>query len=320
MTNAESKTDTTDAPVHDSNDIVLECKDVCHWFGEKRVLNNVNLKIGRGQIVALVGPSGSGKSTLLRAILGTHPPKSGAVLMDGVPFRKPHRDRGIVYQRYSLFPFLTAEENVAFGPTLDQTSIPFRLFQFPKWNARRKELLAEAGELLDRVGLSSAKKQYPSELSGGMCQRVAIAQALIMKPKLLLLDEPFGALDEATRESLQLMLLHLYEENLIARKEGKPEPHTILMVTHELNEALYVSDRILGLSQYHQEGSEGATIVYDKPAPIFKPHEEKDLAQFEKQKEALLKSVFSEDHIQHHTEFVSFWEEVAEARESELAS
>lgn len=301
-------------PDNDAQDIVLECRGVSHWFGEKKVLGDVNLTIGRGQIVALVGPSGSGKSTLLRAILGTHPPKSGQVLMNGVSYRAPHRNRGIVYQRYSLFPFLTAEENVAFGLQLDETSIPFRLFQFSKWRGIRREHLEKAGALLDRVGLGKAKKQYPSELSGGMCQRVAIAQALIMRPKILLLDEPFGALDEATRESLQLMLLHLYEENLIARAAGNPEPHTILMVTHELNEALYVSDRILGLSQYHHEGSEGATIVYDKPAPIFRPGEAKDIAQFEAQKDVLLKSVFSEDVVQHHSEFVSFWSEVAEQR------
>ncbi|MEM8736816.1 MAG: ATP-binding cassette domain-containing protein, partial [Planctomycetota bacterium] len=291
----------------DTDDIVLECRDVSHAFGTKKVLNGVNLKIGRGQIVALVGPSGSGKSTLLRAILGTHPPNDGQLLMNGKPYREPHRDRGIVYQRYSLFPFLTAEENVAFGPMLDQTSIPFRLFQFPKWRAQRKDLLEQAGKLLDRVGLSNAKHQYPSQLSGGMCQRVAIAQALIMRPKLLLLDEPFGALDEATRESLQLMLLQLYEENTRAREAGLPEPHTILIVTHELNEALYVSDRILGLSQYHHDGIDGATIVYDKPAPIFKPHEEKDLALFQQQKEVLLQAVFSEDDLQHHSEFVSYW-------------
>ena len=299
---------------NDSKDIVLECQNVGHSFGSKKVLGDVNLEIGRGQIVALVGPSGSGKSTLLRAILGTHPANTGQVLMDGRPYRNAHRDRGIVYQRYSLFPFLTAEENVAFGPMLDQTSIPFRLFQFLKWKSIRKENLKAAGELLERVGLGAAKKQYPSELSGGMCQRVAIAQALIMRPKILLLDEPFGALDEATRESLQEMLLHLYQENLDARNKGEPEPHTILMVTHELNEALYVSDRILGLSQYHQGGSEGATIVYDKPAPVFKPNEPKDLVLFNEQKEILLKAVFDEDTIQHHSEFVSFWSEVSQAR------
>ncbi len=290
-------------------DVVLECNDLSHWFGKKKVLNKVNLQIGRGQIVALVGPSGSGKSTLLRAILGTHPPRSGEVLMDGVPYRSPHRDRGIVYQRYSLFPFLTAEENVAFGLKLDHTTLSYRVFNYLKWRKQRAEQIEEAGKFLDRVGLGAAKGQYPSELSGGMCQRVAIAQALIMRPKLLLLDEPFGALDEATRESLQLMLLQLYEENLQAKEKGELAPHTILIVTHELNEAVYVSDRVLGLSQYHHEGQDGATIVYDKPAPIYRPHEPKDVAHFNEQKEVLLKTVFSEDHIQHHSEYVSFWED-----------
>lgn len=307
-------TATSDELSQDGNDIVLECRDVQQWFGDNRVLGGVNLKIGRGQICALVGPSGSGKSTLLRAILGTHPPKAGQVMMDGVACLKPDRNRGIVYQRYSLFPFLTAEENVAFGLTLDETSIAERLFKYFSFRKTKADYIRRAGELLDRVGLGHAKKKYPAEMSGGMCQRVAIAQALIMRPKLLLLDEPFGALDEATRESLQLMLLHLYEENLQARTAGKPEPHTVLIVTHELNEALYVSDRILGLSQYHTDGAGGAKIVYDKPAPIFRPNEEKDVTKFNEQKEGLLRSVFSEDHIQHHSEFVSFWSEVAEAR------
>ncbi len=290
-------------------DIVLECRGVSHWFGKKKVLKDVNLQIGRGQIVALVGPSGSGKSTLLRAILGTHPPCAGEVMMDGVPFRSPHRDRGIVYQRYSLFPFLTAEENVAFGLMLDQTSLAHRCFNFFKWRKLRAAHIEQAGKFLDRVGLGAAKGQYPSELSGGMCQRVAIAQALIMRPKLLLLDEPFGALDEATRESLQLMLLQLYEENVEAKQRGEPAPHTILIVTHELNEAIYVSNRVLGLSQYHTDGKDGATIVYDKPAPIYRPNEPKDVSRFIDQKEELLKSVFSEKHIQRHSDFVSFWDE-----------
>ena len=106
---------------------------------------------------------------------------------------------------------------------------------------------------------------------------MAIAQALIMKPKILLLDEPFGALDEATREELQLMLLNLYQENLAGQeRKGEPPPHTILIVTHELNEALYVADRVVGLSQYHREGSQGATIVYDKAAPVFHPTDPKE--------------------------------------------
>ena len=295
--------------VASSQDIVLECRNLGHWFGAKKVLNKVNLRISRGQIVALVGPSGSGKSTLLRAILGTHPPRAGEVLMDGQAYRKPHRDRGIVYQRYSLFPFLTAERNVAFGPKLDKTSLLFRCGKFWEWWRIRQQHRAEAGELLERVGLGAARHQYPAELSGGMQQRVAIAQALIMRPKLLLLDEPFGALDEATREDLQLMLLQLYQENVEARERGEAPPYTILIVTHELTEALYVSDRVLGLSQYHEGGTDGATIVYDKAAPVYRPNQPKEISDFFEQKEELLRAVFDEQHIQHHTEFVTFWEQ-----------
>ncbi|MEZ6087319.1 MAG: ABC transporter ATP-binding protein [Pirellulaceae bacterium] len=293
--------------VADSNDVVLECRGLGHSFGKKKVLNDINLSIGRGQIVALVGPSGSGKSTLLRAILGTHPAKQGETLMDGKPYREPSRDRGIVYQKYSLFSFLTCEQNVAFGLKLDATSAHYRFFQFWKWRELRKQHLAAARELLEDVGLGEVENQYPEELSGGMRQRVAIAQALIMRPKLLLLDEPFGALDEATREELQLMLLNLYAENQAARRAGQTPPYTILIVTHELNEAIYVSDRVLGLSQYHQDGKEGATIVYDKAAPVYEPHSPKDVNAFVSQREELLRAVFSNQYIQHHSEYVTFW-------------
>ncbi len=290
-------------------DIVFACQNVSHWFGNKKVLFEVNLRVARGQIVALVGPSGSGKSTLLRAILGTHPPCAGDVLMEGQAYRRPHRDRGIVYQRYALYPFLTAEENVALGLMLDQTSLPFRCFKFWEWRKLRRRHLEEAVAWLERLGLAGACRQYPNELSGGMRQRVAIAQALIMRPKLLLLDEPFGALDEATREDLQLMLLHLYEDNLEHLAANKPPPYTILIVTHELNEALYVSDRVIGLSQYHTAGEQGATIVYDKVAPVFRPEDPKEVSRFLNQRNELLKTVFDEEYVQHHQEFVSFWEQ-----------
>jgi NitT/TauT family transport system ATP-binding protein len=146
-------------------------------------------------------------------------------------------------------------------------------------------------------------------MSGGMRQRVAIAQALILKPKILLLDEPFGALDEATREELQLMLLRLYEENLDCIKQGQPAPYTIMMVTHELNEAIYVSDRVLGLSQYHSDGEKGARIVYDRSAPVFGSTEIRDFANFEDQKDEIRQVVFDADYNQHHQEFVTFWDE-----------
>lgn len=301
-------------------DVVLECRSVNHWFGDHKVLYDINLKIARGQIVALVGPSGCGKTTLLRAILGTHPPRSGSVLMNGQEVKNPGRDRGIVYQRYSLFPFLTAEENVAFGLMLDQTSLPFRCFQFWKWWELKKQHHEEARALLDKLKLSAARDRYPAEMSGGMCQRVAIAQALVMKPQLLLLDEPFGALDESMREELQTMLLELYQENLQAKREGRPPPYTILIVTHELDEAFYVADRVIGLSQYwnwEKKGRTehpGATVVYDAVAPIFNPTEPRHNDVFLEQRQELRQAAFDQSYRPSRDQHVHFWRQVESGR------
>lgn len=303
-----------------TTDVILECRGVQQVFGEKQVLCDVTLKIARGQIVALVGPSGCGKSTLLRAILGTHPPSGGGIWMNGREVRGPGRERGIVYQRYSLFPFLTAQKNVAFGPMLDQTSLHYRAVCFWKWLSLRRQHLRQAAELLDRLKLGPALQQYPNEMSGGMCQRVAIAQALIMKPDVLLLDEPFGALDEATREEMQQTLLDLYQDNLAARRAGQPPPYTILIVTHELNEAIYVADRVIGLSQYWDwkgEGlaaSPGATVVYDAVSPVFSRDAELEAAAFTRQREELRAAVFDPEVPTRRGEFVRFWNEVAAGR------
>lgn len=288
----------------------LEVKDVFQQFGTHKVLNNVNFQVKPGQIVALVGPSGCGKSTLLRAILGTHPPGRGIILAGGRPVLSPTRDIGIVYQNYSLFDFLTAKQNVAMGLMLDQTKIPFRLFRQLAWRRLRRRHLQQAQAYLERMNLAEAADRYPQEMSGGMRQRVAIAQALIMRPRILLLDEPFGALDEATREALQVMLLRLYAENIEAQKRGEIPDVTILMVTHELNEAIYVADRILGLSQYHQDGHLGATIVYDKPAPIFSPMDERDYTKFLAQKNEIRNVVFDPTSRRHWGEYVTFWREL----------
>jgi len=302
--------------------IVIECRGVHHWFGENHVIHDVNFRIIRGEIVALVGPSGCGKSTLLRAVVGTHPPRKGQVVVhpteepEGVVVDSPGRDRGIVYQRYSLFPFLTAQQNVALGPMLDKTNIPFRLFRHFQWRRIRKKQLEEAAELLTKLGLGKAIKKYPHEMSGGMCQRVAIAQALIMKPAVLLLDEPFGALDEATREELQRMLLTLYLENRQARNSKESPPHTILIVTHELNEAIYVGDRVLGLSQYWNwsevghDRSPGATIVYDAVAPVYDPDQERDFERFRDQRNEIRQAVFEPTVLQEREQFRRFWDEV----------
>jgi len=284
--------------------LALHCQQVSHWFGPKRVLHEVEVQVPRGQFLSLVGPSGCGKSTLLRAILGTHRPHQGTIFVwppgnpDGVAVREPGPDRGIVYQQYSLYPFLTALENVAVGLMLDQTSFPFRIFQWPKWRLLRKRHRAEAEAMLARVKLADALDLYPHEMSGGMRQRVALAQALIMKPEIILLDEPFGALDESTREDLQQLLLSLHEENVAKSRTGASPAYTLIIVTHELNEALLVGDRVVGLSQYwdwkceNHTSCPGATIIYDKTAPIFKTEHAAEREEFAHQREEIRRVVF----------------------------
>lgn len=274
---------------------ILRTENLCHWFGDKQVLSDINLDINAGEFVSLVGPSGCGKSTLFRAILGTHPPSSGKVLIYDKVNVRPNRNVGIVYQHYSLFDFLTAEQNIAFGLMLDQTSIPERLFRPFHCHQLKKTYLAKAIEWLNKLDLERAIGCYPTELSGGMRQRVAIAQALVMEPAILLLDEPFGALDESTREDLQKMLLKFYSINQEAKMKGEQPPYTVVMVTHELNEAFYIADRVIGLSQYwEQGGKQGAKILYDKPAPTYTPDCPRDFDRFQQQKEELKKIVFGE--------------------------
>jgi NitT/TauT family transport system ATP-binding protein len=284
--------------------LAMHCQNVSHWFGPKRVLHEVEVQVPRGQFLSLVGPSGCGKSTLLRAILGTHPTHQGTILVwqpgnpNGAVVKGPGRDRGIVYQQYSLYPFLTALQNVAVGLMLDQTSFPFRIFQWPRWRRLRKQHLAEAEAMLERVKLADALNLYPHEMSGGMRQRVALAQALIMKPEIILLDEPFGALDEATREDLQKLLLSLHEENRTKARGGDLPSYTLIIVTHELNEALLVGDRVVGLSQYWDWRAEnhtccpGATIIYDKAAPVFKTEHAEEREEFAHQREEIRQVVF----------------------------
>lgn len=304
-------------------DIVLSCRGVSHGFGKNHVLHNINLDIARGQVVALVGPSGCGKSTLFRAITGTHPAQSGQVIIrsnhnhaNEEVVVTPTRKIGIVYQEYTLFPHLTALENVLLGLKIDRTTIPFRTFRYFEWRKLRRSYLTEAEAILEKFGLAEAVHRYPSELSGGQRQRVAIAQALVMKPEILLLDEPFGALDESTRNDLQQMVLGLYEDNCRAIAAGKSPEYTVLMVTHELSEALFVSNRVLGLSQYYNWREEGhpqfpgATIVYDRPAPVFKVHEVKDQGRLQSQLKELSYVVFDSDHTPVLGEFVTFWDQV----------
>ncbi len=295
--------------------IILSIKNVSHSFGNKKILDNVSLELLQGSFLAVTGPSGAGKSTLFRAILGTDLTNEGSIQVDGINVIGPDRNVGIVYQQYTLAPFLTVEDNVALGLKLDQTSLPYRTFCFWNWWKLRQQHLIESRKILIQLGLEHAMDAYPEKLSGGMRQRAAIAQALIMRPKILLLDEPFGALDEATREDLQGMLLTLYQENISAKKAGLEPPHTVVMVTHELNEAFYIADRVVGISRFWKDeqgltGLEnGAKIMYDKAAPVFKPEDPRDFGRFLDLKNLLRKSVF-DGELTNPNEHQTFWTDI----------
>jgi ABC-type nitrate/sulfonate/bicarbonate transport system ATPase subunit len=188
-------------------------------------LGPVSLDISRGQLVSIVGPSGCGKSTLLTIIAGLTPASAGTVMVDSQVVERPGADRGLVFQTYTLFPWLSVRDNVAFGLKLAGRA-----------PAARKAL---ADHFIDEMGLGEFTRAYPRELSGGMQQRVAIARALAASPTVLLMDEPFGALDSQTRESMQELLLRVQSV----------EQTTILFVTHDIDEALYLSDRVLVMSR-----------------------------------------------------------------------
>ncbi|MDD5036169.1 MAG: ATP-binding cassette domain-containing protein, partial [Methylococcaceae bacterium] len=230
----------------------IHIEDVYKIYDGHPVLDNVDLCVSTGEFCALVGPSGCGKSTLLRLILGQEQPTRGSVLIEGARAGFPDPRRGIVFQRYSLYPHLTVLDNVLLGRRLQQA------WSWLPWSKPRTEDEADALELLERVRLSDAARKYPQELSGGMQQRVAIAQALIMKPPVLLMDEPFGALDPDTREELQVFLLELWER----------EKLTLFFVTHDLEEACFLGTRLLVLSQYYTDdrgadAPRGGKIVAD---------------------------------------------------------
>jgi NitT/TauT family transport system ATP-binding protein len=241
--------------IKEKSQIWLE--DVYKVYGDKVILDDIDLAVAAGEIVTVVGPSGCGKSTLLRLILGQEFPTRGTMLIEGEPIGFADRTRGIVYQRYSLFRHRTVLGNVLEGPRL---SLPFR-----ERRRRKQELIDEAKQFLEKVRLSRDQDKYPHELSGGMRQRVAIAQSLIMKPKILLMDEPFGALDPSTRQSMQLFLLELWEDLGM----------TVFFVTHDLEEAVFLGTRIIVLShQYLDDRGEGrdvkrgSKITADHPLPL----------------------------------------------------
>jgi NitT/TauT family transport system ATP-binding protein len=232
---------------------LLVIEDVYKAYGEKVVLDNIDLVVRAGELCTVVGPSGCGKSTLLRLILGQENPTRGRILVNQKPVEHPSPDRGVVYQRYSLFPHLSVLQNVVLGKRLSAG--------FFKRLRKQKEFEDEALFFLEKVRLSEHVHKFPHELSGGMQQRVALAQSLIMKPRVLLMDEPFGALDPGTREGMQIFLLELWEEFGM----------TIFFVTHDLEEAVFLGTRIIILSQFYSDDrgevfdQRGARIVADYP-------------------------------------------------------
>jgi len=217
-----------------------------------RALYDVNLDVedaistdGRdvGEFRVLLGPSGCGKSTILRIIAGLDQPDSGEVLVNGKPVTGPGRDRGMVFQKYTSFPWLTVAENIGYGMKIN--GVPEE--------ERRKTV----DHLLEAVGLTGFAKVYPNTLSGGMQQRVAIARTLALRPQVILMDEPFGALDAQTRTDMQELLLRIWDETA----------STVLFVTHDVDEAIYLADRI-----YIMCAGPG-TIIEDLPVPFARPRD-----------------------------------------------
>ncbi len=222
-------------------------------YGDQVVLERINLEIASGTFLSIVGPSGAGKSTFLRLILGQERPSQGTVLLDGQPFpAEPGPDRGIVFQRYSVFPHLTVLGNVLLGYELAERPFSARLLGEPRRKAIEKSLA-----LIEAVGLAPHRDKYPSALSGGMQQRLAIAQALAKRPRVLLLDEPFGALDPGTRAQMHALIKPLWRDLNM----------TIVMVTHDIREAFGLATRLIALDRVRRDPQAperfGAKITYD---------------------------------------------------------
>ncbi len=209
--------------------------------GEVDALRDINFSVHRREFICVIGPSGCGKSTLARILAGLDSHTSGEALLDGKPITGPGQDRGMVFQGYSLFPWLTVKKNVMFGPQMNGRS--------------KDEAERDARMWLELVGLEKFADAYPHQLSGGMRQRVAIARALVNQPRILLMDEPFGALDAQTRAKMQSHLIEIWKNIDI----------TVLFITHDLDEAIYLADRILVLKAHPGEVQEIIEVPVPRP-------------------------------------------------------
>ena len=244
---------------------LLRIKDITKVFQTKGeephvVLENVNIDIEEGQFVSLLGPSGCGKTTLLTMIGGFQEPTSGQILLDGKPISGPSSERGYVFQNYALFPWMTVEKNIAYG------------MKFSNWSAEEKA--ARMSKIIDMSHLRGHERKYPIQLSGGMQQRVAVARALVGSPRVLLLDEPLGAVDFQMRELMQNELERMVHAATI----------TVVMVTHDVSESVFMSDRVVVL------GSNRGHIVDDVHIDMPRPRDRE--------------SVEFEDYVMHLTSAV----------------
>lgn len=219
----------------------FENVDLAYAPGGALAVQGLNLDIAEGEFVAVVGPSGCGKSTLLNAVAGFQPPSAGEITIEGKKILSPGPDRGMVFQEYALFPWMTVAQNIAFGLEVQKKS--------------RSDIAQTVNQLLDLLHLKDFRDRYPKDLSGGMRQRVAIARVLALDSPIMLMDEPFGALDALTRRNLQDELLRIWE------KLGK----TILFVTHSIEESIYLADRIVVMT--YRPGTVKRDQRVDMPRP-----------------------------------------------------
>jgi NitT/TauT family transport system ATP-binding protein len=235
-------------------------------YAPTRALEPIDLSVGNNDFVTILGPSGCGKSTLLRIVAGLDRPSSGRVVLDGRAIEGPGADRGMVFQSYTLFPWLTVRDNIAFG--LRERGVS---------NVERGKV---ADGFVHRVGLTGFENHWPKQLSGGMQQRTAIARALANDPKILLLDEPFGALDNQTRALMQEMLLGIWER----------DQKTVLFVTHDIEEAIFLGSRVIVMSA--RPGRIKAELAVDLPHP--RSYRIKTTPEFVGLKERLVEEIRSE--------------------------
>ena len=234
------------------NDPILEVRGVSKEFelpGRRvEALRDANLRVGKGEFVCLIGASGCGKSTLLRIVAGFETPTRGQALMSGVPIAGPSPERGMVFQDYGLFPWLTVRRNIAFGPISRRRS--------------KQEVERTVEHFIRLIGLQRFADAYPHQLSGGMKQRVAIARVLANDAKIVLMDEPFGALDAMTREHLQDELLDIWQRTGL----------TVLFVTHSIEEAVFLADRIVVMSPSPGRIESEVSVSLSRPRDVVAPN------------------------------------------------